>query len=96
MSYNNSFRDSGLPRQVAWKSKTGAGQVIASPGADKHILIYDILASDDTILKNGSGGTNWYIYAPAGSTNLTGGMKLEANQEVYSTAGNVTITYAIV
>ena len=96
MSYNNSFRDSGLPRAVAWASSNGAGTVIASPGAGKHILIYDILTDTDTILKNGSGGANWYIYAPAGSTNLTGGMKLEADQEVYSTAGQVTITYTIV
>ena len=96
MSYNTNFRESGLPKPVLWASKTSAGTVISAPGAGKHIIIYDILASANTTLKDGSGGTSYAINAPAGAANLTGGMKLEANLEVYSTDGNVTITYTIV
>ena len=95
MSYNNSFRDSGLPRPVMWASKTGAGTVIAAQ-TGKHVVIYDILASADTTLKNGSSGaSSTYIYMPVGVSNFTGGLKMGEGHEVYSTAGDVTIAYTI-
>ena len=97
MSYNTNFRETGLPKPVLFASKTGAGTVIADPGAGKHIIIYEFLASANTTLKDGSGGTAYAINAPGGAAaNLTGSIKLEANLEVYSTDGNVTITYTIV
>jgi len=87
------FRDNGIPSALQWKSKTGANTVIDAV-AGKRIMIVDIMASAATILKNGSGGTT-LIYVPAGTSQKLN-IDLGVGQEVYSTAGNVTITYHLV
>ena len=76
-------------------SVSGAGAVIATPGAGKMIVIVDVLASAATILKQTDGSGSVIAYIPAGSVNLRSGIGVGANVAVHSTAGNVTITYFV-
>ena len=76
-------------------SVSGAGAVIAAPGAGKEIIIVDILASAAATLKQSNGSGSVIAYIPAGSVNLRSGISVGANVAVHSTAGNVTITYFI-
>jgi hypothetical protein len=76
-------------------SVSGAGAVIATPGAGKMIVIVDVLASAATTLKQTDGSGSVIAYIPAGSVNLRSGIGVGANVAVHSTAGNVTITYFV-
>jgi hypothetical protein len=76
-------------------SVSGAGAVIATPGAGKMIVIVDVLASAATTLKQTDGSGSVIAYIPAGSVNLRSGIGVGVNVAVHSTAGNVTITYFV-
>ena len=84
------FRDNGIASELKFASGTGAATIIAAV-TGKRIMIMDVMASAATTLKNGSGGST-LVYAPAGTSQKLG-ITLGTGEEVYSTAGNVTITY---
>ena len=88
------FRETGRVNTGLIASQSGAGDVVAAPGAGRRIIILDILASADTNLRESSGGGD-IVHVPAGSSNLSSPIAWEENTLVYSTAGNVSITYVI-
>mgnify|MGYP003123236976 CR=1 FL=1 len=74
-------------------SATSATTIIAAPGTGKQVVIVDVLTSGATNLSDGS---TVIVYAPTGSTHLTGGVGFGDNKAVVGSAtANVTITYFI-
>ena len=78
---------------------SGSGIVIAGPGAGKYITIFDVLASEPTLLREQSGTGPVLAYIPSGAVNLaasiTGGMVNGTGNQIINTTGNVTITYTV-
>jgi len=93
------FKYTGHPEPARTANIAGAGVVIAGPGAAKYITIFDVLASQATLLREENVGGSVIAYIPSGSTNLTasitGGIVNGTGNAIYSSAGNVTITYSI-
>ena len=65
------FKYTGHPQPALNASIAGAGVAIAAPGAAKYITIFDVLASEATLLREESVGGAVIAYIPSGSTNLT-------------------------
>jgi len=74
---------------------TGTGSVIAAPGANKQIVVVDILASAATTFKQTNGSGDVVAYIPAGSSNMRSGIPIGVNVALHSTAGDVTVTYYV-
>ena len=93
------FKITGHPLPGHTASIAGSGIVISGPGAGKYITIFDVLASEATLLREQNGTGPVLAYIPSGSVNLaasiTGGMVNGTGSQIISTAGNVTITYGI-
>ena len=87
------FKDTGIPSTLKVDSKSGAGTVI-SAFSGKKIVIMDVIASAATTIKDGSSGSNSMLMQAGIASKLNiniGG----AGAEVYSTAGDISITYYI-
>tara|TARA_R110000824_G_scaffold29534_1_gene98233 strand:+ start:387 stop:701 length:315 start_codon:yes stop_codon:yes gene_type:complete len=93
------FKYTGHPEPARTASIAGSGIAITGPGASKYITIFDVLASESTLLRVNDGAGAVIAYIPSGSTNLaasiTGGIANGTGNAILSTAGNVTITYSI-
>ena len=77
----------------------GSGIVISGPGTAKYITIFDVLASEATLLRENGGDGAVIAYIPSGSSNLgasiTGGISNGTGNSILNTTGNVTINYSI-
>tara|TARA_R110000824_G_scaffold55898_1_gene153584 strand:+ start:661 stop:975 length:315 start_codon:yes stop_codon:yes gene_type:complete len=93
------FKYTGHPQPARTASLSGSGIAITGPGLGKYITIFDILASESTLLRANNGGGEVIAYVPSGATNLTasitGGISNDTGNSIMSTVGNVTITYSI-
>ena len=94
------FKFTGHPQSARTANLAGSGVVIATPGIKKYITIFDVLASEATLLRADNGGDQAIIaYIPSGACNLsasvTGGFINTTGCGIISTTGNVTITYSI-
>lgn len=93
------FKFTGHPQAALTASLAGAGVVIQPPGLRKYITIFDVLASEATLLRERTEEGAVIAYIPSGACNLaasvTGGFIGETGNSIYSSAGNVTITYNI-
>jgi len=74
---------------------SGAGVVVADPGDGKQIVVVDILASAATLFRQTGGSGTIMAYIPAGSSNLSSGIPIGDSVALYSSAGDVTVTYYI-
>ena len=93
------FKYTGHPQPAFTSNIAGAGVAISGPGAARYTTIFDVLASEPTMLRlNGAAGTV-LAYIPSGSSNLgasiTGGLANGTGNAIYNTAGNVTINYTV-
>ena len=93
------FKYTGHPQPARTANIAGSGVVIAGPGAKRYITLFDVLASQSTLLREENVGGAVIAYIPSGSTNLTasitGGTSGGSGNAIYSSAGNVTITYSV-
>ena len=93
------FKYTGHPQPARTASLSGSGIAITGPGTAQYITIFDVLASESTLLRANNGGGEVIAYIPSGSTNLTasmtGGISNGTGNSIMSTAGNVTITYGV-
>ena len=93
------FKYTGHPQPAQTANLSGAGIAIAGPGAAKYITIFDVLASEPTLLRENDGAGAVIAYIPSGAVSLvasiTGGISEGTGHAIASTAGNVTITYSI-
>ena len=90
------FKDTGTPKSWSTEHQLGAGKLLSAPGAGKHFVICDIMASASTIISTATGGGGGVIaYVAAGNSNLTAPIATDEDVNVWSSAGNVTITYYI-
>ena len=93
------FKYTGHPQPASTASLSGSGIAIAGPGSAKFITIFDVLASEPTLLRENDGIGSVIAYIPSGSSNLsasiTGGVSNGTGHAILSTAGNVTITYSV-
>ena len=93
------FKYTGHPEPARTANVAGAGVVIAGPGAAKYITIFDVLASESTLLRVNDVAGAVIAYIPSGACNLsaavTGGFTNTTGNGIISTTGNVTITYSI-
>ena len=93
------FKYTGHPQSARIANLSGSGIAITGPGAAQYITIFDVLASESTLLRENDGGGAVIAYIPSGSVNLaasiTGGISNGTGNSIVSTAGNVTITYSI-
>ena len=89
------FKDTGTPKSWASEHQAGAGKILSAPDAGKSIIICDIMASAATVLSTATGGGGTILaYVAAGNSNLTAPID-DGTNNVWSSAGNVTITYYI-
>jgi|TARA_R110000824_G_scaffold266591_1_gene455589 hypothetical protein len=93
------FKYTGHPQPARTANLSGSGIAIAGPGAAKYITIFDVLASEPTLLRENDGVGPVVAYIPSGAASLTasitGGISNGTGHAILSTAGNVTITYSI-
>tara|TARA_R110000824_G_scaffold80277_1_gene201940 strand:- start:421 stop:732 length:312 start_codon:yes stop_codon:yes gene_type:complete len=93
------FKYTGHPQPARTANLSGSGIAITGPGAGKYITIFDVLASEPTLLRQNDGGGDVIAYIPSGSVNLTasitGGINNGTGNSIVSTTGNVTLTYSI-
>tara|TARA_R100000008_G_scaffold82298_1_gene66445 strand:- start:241 stop:552 length:312 start_codon:yes stop_codon:yes gene_type:complete len=90
------FKDTGTPKSWAKESQNGAGKILSAPGAGKSAVICDIMASAATTISTAtSGGGTIIMYCPAGHSNFRAPIDCGENTAVWSSDGNVTITYYI-
>ena len=93
------FKFTGHPEPARTASISGAGVIINSPGIAKFITIFDVLASEATLLREWNDAGAVLAYIPSGSCNLsaaiTGGMIDGTGNAIYNSAGNVTVNYNI-
>tara|TARA_R110000824_G_scaffold3644_1_gene17252 strand:- start:150 stop:458 length:309 start_codon:yes stop_codon:yes gene_type:complete len=93
------FKFTGHPQAGHTSSVAGSGIAVTGPGAGKYITIFDVLASESTLLRENNQDGAVIAYIPSGSVNLaasiTGGMSNGTGNSILSTVGNVTITYGI-
>jgi hypothetical protein len=93
------FKYTGHPQSAHTANIAGSGVVIAGPGTAKYITIFDVLASEATLLRENDGAGAVIAYIPSGSSNLgasiTGGISSGTGNAILNTAGNVTITYSL-
>ena len=69
----------------------GAGELLAAPGAGKQYILVDLLASEET---DNSGDV--IVHLADGNIALNAPIIIDPNTAIYSTAGNVSATYAII
>jgi len=74
----------------------GAGELLASPGAGKQYILVDLLASEDTTLKETNNSGDVIVHLADGNIALNAPIIIDPNTAIYSTAGNVSATYAII
>ena len=74
---------------------TGAGTLIAAPGAGKQLVIVDVLASAASTFRQTNVSGTIMAYIPAGSSNMRSGIPIGLNKALFSSAGDVTVTYYI-
>ena len=95
------FKFTGPPKAALTASISGAGVIINSPGIAKFITIFDVLASQSTLLRENNAAGAILAYIPSGSCNLsasiTGGVTPvgRTGNAIYNSAGNVTVNYSI-
>ena len=93
------FKYTGHPQPARTANLSGSGIAITGPGSAKYITIFDVLASESTLLRENDGGGAVIAYIPSGSINLaasiTGGISNGTGNSILSSAGNVTITYSV-
>ena len=92
MSYN--YKYNGHPAPGLTANISGAGSLISAPGAGRYIEIHDVLASESTTLRTNTVTGDILIYVPVGSSNLSASITGGVNNSIFSTAGNVTVTYS--
>jgi len=84
-----------LPRFLNVTSVAGAGELIGAPNAKASYALVDIMASAATTLKETDNSGDTIAHFPAGHTGLVAPIKVTAGKAIYSTAGNVTVTYSL-
>tara|TARA_R110002110_G_scaffold13957_1_gene66208 strand:- start:284 stop:592 length:309 start_codon:yes stop_codon:yes gene_type:complete len=93
------FKFTGHPQPGHTANISGSGVAILGPGAGKYITIFDVLASESTLLREQNGTGPVLAYIPSGavslSASITGGMVNGTGCQIINTTGNVTITYGI-
>ena len=92
MSTNFKFNGHPAPAQTA--NISGAGSLIAAPGAGRYIVIHDILASESSTLRTSAVDGAILAYVPVGASNLSASITGGVNNSIFNTAGNVTVTYS--
>jgi hypothetical protein len=93
------FKFTGHPQPGHTSNIGGSGIAVTGPGSGKYITIFDVLASEATLLRENNQDGAVIAYIPSGAVNLgasiTGGVSNGTGNSILSTAGNVTITYGI-
>ena len=99
------FRATGLPHSgnTANQGAGSSNDLVAAPGANKRIVIYDVIVVGGAtqIIREGSGGSI-KMYLPEGHVGLTCPIALGANLPLWIAKSNdsdtsfaVTVTYSI-
>jgi hypothetical protein len=81
----------GRVLQVA--NVAGAGELLSAPGANYQYILVDLMASEDTTLKETDNSGAVIAHVADGNIALNAPIIVTANKAIYSTAGNVTATY---
>ena len=90
------YRETGHPKTLMHASDAGGGVIAPAPSSGS-IVIYSILASAASTLKETDTNGDVVAYAPAGCSTLAGGLKVTDQKAVFNDTGsNVTVLYTIV
>jgi hypothetical protein len=84
-----------LDRYLSVTSVAGAGELISAPNAKASYVLVDVMASAAMTLKETDNSGDVIAHFPAGHTGLTAPIKVTAGKAIYSTTGNVSVTYHI-
>ena len=99
MSY--SFKYNGHPAPAFTSNISGSGIAIYGPNEGRYITIFDVIASEPTVLRENEMNGPVIAYIPSGYTNLvgpiTGGIAWggQTGNDIVNTTGNVTINYSV-